>query len=76
MAKNPRPDNPDDLPPLKPLPADGGMPEAPDPYPGSERFGDWDLTNIIPVDPGERLVNDDPTGDPNKIANQAVKPKK
>jgi hypothetical protein len=43
------------------------LPPAPEPYPGSERFGDWDLDNIVPIDPGEKLVNDDPEGDPNKL---------
>lgn len=37
------------------------------PYPGSERFGDWTLDNIVPAEPGETLVNDDPD-DPNKFA--------
>jgi hypothetical protein len=38
------------------------------PYPGSERFADWTLDNIIPMKPGEILVNDDPEGDPHKFA--------
>jgi len=42
----------------------------PKPYPGSERFGDWSLDNIIPMEPGEILVNDDPEGDPHKLARQ------
>ena len=49
------------------------------PYPGSERFGDWSLDNIIPVDPGEQLVNEDPEGDPYKLARQGepdLKPRK
>jgi hypothetical protein len=38
------------------------------PYAGRERFGDWDLGNIIPLEPGQILVNDDPEGDPYKFA--------
>jgi hypothetical protein len=44
--------------------------KTPKPYPGSERFGDWSLDNIIPLEPGEVLVNDDPEGDPYKFARQ------
>ena len=40
------------------------------PYPGSERFSDWSLENVIPLEPGEILVNDDPEGDPYKFARQ------
>jgi hypothetical protein len=46
------------------------LPPAPEPYPGSERFGDWTLDGIVPLNPGEQLVNDDPEGDPNKLAYQ------
>lgn len=42
----------------------------PEQYPGSERFGDWTLDNIVPLEPGEVLVNDDPEGDPYKLARQ------
>jgi hypothetical protein len=42
--------------------------KQPKEYPGSERFGDWSMDNIIPMEPGDVLVNDDPEGDPNKIA--------
>ena len=39
------------------------------PYKGSsQRFGDWNMDNIIPMEPGQILVNDDPEGDPNKFA--------
>ena len=41
------------------------------PYAGSERFGNWDFGsegNVIPLQPGELLVNDDPEGDPYKFA--------
>lgn len=43
------------------------------PYPGSERFGDWTMSNIIPMEPGDILVNDDPEGDPHKFANHGGK---
>ena len=46
------------------------LPPPGTPYPGSERFGDWDLGGIIPLEPGEILVNDDPIGDPHKFARQ------
>ena len=42
------------------------LPEPPKPYPGSERFGDWDLGNIIPLEPGEVLPLD--PNDPHKWA--------
>ncbi|MDQ0320766.1 hypothetical protein QO002_002904 [Pararhizobium capsulatum DSM 1112] len=44
------------------------LPDPPAPYPGSERFGDWTLSNLIPLEPGVALVNDDPEGDPHKFA--------
>jgi hypothetical protein len=59
--------------PPKPLPPNDEPAEPPDYYPGQERFGDWNLSNIIPIDPGEELVNDDPEGDPNKIAQYGTK---
>jgi len=57
MARNPRQFFPD-------------LPPAPEPYPGSERFGDWDFGTIIALEPGVPMVNDDPEGDPNKLAYQ------
>ena len=44
------------------------LPEPPKPYPGSEQFGDWDLGNIIPLEPGEILVHDNPEADPHRFA--------
>lgn len=77
MAKKPTSTiDPAKGPPPPPPPADGSAPEPGPYYPGKERFGDWDMDNIIPVEPGETLVNDDPEGDPNKFANQGEQPKK
>jgi hypothetical protein len=53
-----------------------GTPPPPEPYPGSERFGDWSLDSVIPLEPGEVLVNDDPEGDPNKLARHGETTKK
>ena len=36
--------------------------------PAPRDFGDWDLGNTIPLEPGEVLINDDPIGDPHKFA--------
>jgi len=36
--------------------------------PDNERFGDWSLDGLIPLEPGQILVNDDPEGDPYKFA--------
>jgi len=68
MSRNPRQFFPD-------------LPPAPEPYPGSERFGDWDFSAMTPLEPGVPMVNDDPEGDPNKLAYQGeenphLKPKK
>ncbi len=41
-----------------------------DTKPSNNRFSDWSLDNIIPLEPGEVLVNDDPEGDPYKFARQ------
>ena len=43
-------------------------------YPGSERFGDWDLGRDHPPEPGEVLVNDDPEGDPHKFPENYHRP--
>ncbi len=57
----------------KPLMPDWPNPE---PRPGMERFSDWSLSSIVPLEPGEVLVNDDPD-DPNRIATyRDKKPKK
>lgn len=43
------------------------------PYPGSERFADWDFTpessNVIWLDEGQQLVPDPDNRDPAPIAN-------
>lgn len=41
--------------------------EKPEPS-ANERFADWEWGNIIPLEPGQVLVNDDPEGDPHKFA--------
>jgi hypothetical protein len=33
----------------------------------NDRFVDWSLDNLVPIEPGEVLVNDDPD-DPNMFA--------
>jgi hypothetical protein len=38
--------------------------------PEPERFTDWELGKVIPLEPDEILVNDDPEGDPHKFARQ------
>lgn len=42
-------------------------PKKPKPA-ANERFGDWTHDNIIPLEPGQVIVNDDPEGDPHKLA--------
>jgi len=69
MAKKPEP-TPTPEPVARPWPADGSAPDAPPPYPGQERFGDWSLDELVPLNPGEEMVNDDPVGDPYKLAYQ------
>jgi hypothetical protein len=53
--------------------SDPDLPTGSEDYPGRERFGDWDLEGIVPLNPGEVLVNDDPEGDPDKLARQGEK---
>jgi len=68
MARNPRQFFPD-------------LPPAPEPYPGSERFGDWDFGTITALEPGVPMVHSNPEGDPHQLAYQGeenphLKPKK
>ena len=53
MSRNPRQFFPD-------------LPPAPEPYPGSERFGDWDFATMPALEPGVAPPAD--PRDPNKWA--------
>jgi len=56
------------------------LPPAPEPYPGSERFGDWDFASMPALEPGVPMVHSNPD-DPHELAYQGepnphLKPKK